>query len=293
MGGLSPEREVSLVTGRSVLDAAKKKGLNAVGVDVDRDIAVRLKQEKFDLAFIALHGNFGEDGTVQGLLEYAGIPYTGAGVLGSALAYDKVKSKEVFAMHGIPSAEYQVLHSNGGPARRILDLPVVVKPSNQGSSLGISVVKEESQWQSALDDAFKYGDEVVAERFIEGKLLAIGMNGTSPLPVVHIEPKSGFYDYEAKYTKGKTLYHCPAALTQEETRTCQDTALRVYHALKGRGLPRVDVILDPAGVPYVLEMNTIPGLTPTSLLPMAAREAGIEFEDLVVTILNTAQLDNP
>ncbi len=292
MGGLSPEREVSLVTGQSVLEAAKNKGLNAVGIDVGRDIAVRLQQESFDLAFIALHGNYGEDGTIQGLLEYAGIPYTGSGVLGSALAYDKVKSKEIFSIHGIPSAEYQIFHRNGKPAKRSLDLPVVVKPSNQGSSLGISIVTEEKQWQMALEEAFSYAEAVVVERFIAGKLLAIGMNGATPLPVVHIEPKSGFYDYEAKYTEGKTLYHCPAALTAEETRTCQDTAVRVFHALMGRGLPRVDVILDAAGVPYVLEMNTIPGMTPTSLLPMAAREAGIDFEELVVTILKTAQRDN-
>ncbi|MCH8157429.1 MAG: D-alanine--D-alanine ligase [Nitrospinae bacterium] len=292
MGGLSPEREVSLSTGNAVLEAVQRKGLKGVGIDVDHDVAEALKKNGIDLAFIALHGVYGEDGTIQGLLEYARIPYTGPGVLGSALAYDKVKSKEIFKLHGIPTADYQVFHrSRRENLQRSLDLPVVVKPSNQGSSVGVSIVREEKEWDKAMDLAFDYSEEVVVEKFIEGKLLAVGMNGEQPMPIVHIQPKSGFYDYEAKYTRGKTDYVCPAKLDTKETQLCQDTAVDVFRALRGCGMPRVDMILDAEGTPYVLEMNTIPGLTPTSLLPMAAQQSGMDFDALVIGILKSARLD--
>ncbi len=292
MGGLSPEREVSLTSGESVMQALQKQGLDAIAIDVDHRIAVTLEQSNIDVAFIALHGTYGEDGTIQGLLEYAKIPYTGSGVLGSAIAYDKVKSKEIFKINGIPSADYQVLNRNRKKEiKRTLDLPVVVKPSNQGSSIGVTIVKQESQWAEAVESAFTYSEEVVVEQFIEGRLLAVGMNGEQPLPVVEIQPKSGFYDYEAKYTQGKTDYICPAQLSSEETARCQEVAVNVFRVLKGRGIPRVDAILDARGIPQVLEMNTIPGLTPTSLLPMAAKQAGMDFEELVIEILKSAQLD--
>ena len=292
MGGLSPEREVSLISGDAVLKALKRKRLNGVGIDVDNNIASTLKKKRVDLAFIALHGIYGEDGAIKGLLEYAKIPYTGPGILGSALAYDKIKSKEIFKLNNIPTADYQVFYrSQRKNLKRKFDLPVVVKPSNQGSSIGISIVKENKEWEIAMDLAFGYAEEVLVERFIEGKLLAIGMNGNKPMPIVYIKPKSGFYDYEAKYTNGKTDYICPANITLKETQSCQDTAANVYHVLRGNGMSRVDVILDSKGTPYVLEMNTIPGMTPTSLLPMAAKESGIEFDDLVIQILKSAQLD--
>jgi D-alanine-D-alanine ligase len=173
-----------------------------------------------------------------------------------------------------------------------LDFPVVVKPSNQGSSIGVSIVKEEKEWEPALELAFSFSKEILVEKFIEGKLLAIGMNGELPMPIVHIQPKSGFYDYESKYTTGRTEYFCPAEIGIEENQRCKDIAVQVYRTLRGNGMPRVDVILDSAGVPYVLEMNTIPGLTPTSLLPMAAKQSGLEFDDLVVEILKSAHLDH-
>jgi len=292
MGGLSPERDVSLTTGQAVFAAIQRNGLDAVALDVDRDIAVTLKQSGIDIAFIALHGTFGEDGTIQGILEYAKIPYTGSGVLGSAIAYDKVKSKEIFKFNNIPSADYQVFYrSQTKIPARTLDLPVVVKPSTQGSSIGISIVKQESAWQKALVLAFKYSEEVLVEKFIEGRLLAIGMNGEQPFPIVHIKPKSEFYDYESKYTEGKTDYICPADLSAEEKSRSEDAAIQVVRALKSRGIPRVDAILDDMGTPYVLEMNTIPGMTPISLLPMAAKQAGMDFDELVMAILKTAQLD--
>ncbi len=290
MGGLSPEREVSVVTGNSVLEAINRKGLTALPIHVDHNIGETLKSNPIDLAFIALHGTFGEDGCIQGLLEYFKIPYTGSGVMGSALAYDKLKSKEILKFHGIPTAAYEVFYKNQ-KTNRSLDLPVVVKPTNQGSSLGVTIVKTEGQWKPALEHAFTYSEEVIAEKFIEGKLLAIGMNEMTPMPIVHIRPKSGFYDYEAKYTSGKTEYICPADLEENEAGRCRQTAKQVFQVLRGRGFPRVDVILDNDGVPQVLEMNTIPGMTPNSLLPMAAREMGLGFDDLVVEILKTAQRD--
>lgn len=292
MGGLSPERKVSLTSGQEIFNALKSKGLNATLVDVDHNIGASLAERKIDLAWIALHGTFGEDGTIQGILEYLKIPYTGSGVLGSAVAYNKVVSKEIFMERGIPTAPYQVIHAED--RNRVmpkLDFPVVVKPSDQGSSIGVSIVRSESKWETALDLAFDVSEEVLIEKYIAGKLLAVGMNGPQPMPIVEVVPKSGFYDYEAKYTAGKTDYVCPAELTPEAVDRCNDTAVRVFKALKGRGFPRVDLILDENGTPYVLEMNTIPGMTPTSLLPMAARKAGLEFDELVIEILKRAQLD--
>lgn len=291
MGGLSPEREVSLTSGKEIYNAIKSKGLNATMIDVDHNIGATLAERKIDLACIALHGTWGEDGTVQGILEYLKIPFTGSGVLGSAIAYNKVVSKEIFMERGIPTAPYQVITAEErGRVDRQLDLPVVVKPADQGSSIGVSIVQTESNWEQALDRAFEVSEEILIEQFIEGKLLAIGMNGSTPMPIVEIVPKSGFYDYEAKYTKGKTDYVCPAQLTPEEVELCNEASVRVFKALKGRGFPRVDIILE-GGTPYVLEMNTIPGMTPTSLLPMAAKKAGLDFDDLVIEILNRARLD--
>jgi D-alanine-D-alanine ligase len=290
MGGLSPEREVSIITGNSVLEALNRKGLTAFPIHVDHNIGGTLKSNPIDVAFLALHGTFGEDGCIQGLLEYFKIPYTASGVMGSALAYDKLKSKEILKFHGIPTPDYEVFYKYH-KISRTLDLPVVVKPTNQGSSLGVTIVKDESQWKPALETAFAYSEEVMVEKFIDGKLLAIGMNEMTPMPIIHIRPKSGFYDYEAKYTSGKTEYICPANIEEDEADRCRQVAIKVFQVLRGRGFPRVDVILDGQGTPQVLEINTIPGMTPTSLLPMAAQEMGMEFDDLVVEILKTAQLD--
>ena len=291
MGGLSPEREVSLTSGQEIFNAIQRKGLNAEMIDVDHNIGATLAERKVDLACIALHGTWGEDGTIQGILEYLKIPYTGSGVLGSSIAYNKVVSKEIFMERGIPTAPYQVITTEDrGQVKRTLDLPVVVKPADQGSSIGVSIVRTESQWEAALDQAFEVSEEILIEQYIEGKLLAVGMNGPEPMPIVEIVPKSGFYDYEAKYTEGKTDYVCPAQLTSKEEKQCRAASVRVFKALKGRGFPRVDLILDKS-ISYVLEMNTIPGMTPTSLLPMAARQAGLEFDDLVIKILKSARLD--
>lgn len=292
MGGLSEEREISLSTGNEVCKALKRKGLNGVRIDADHHVAQKLADEKIDAAFIALHGAYGEDGAIQGLLEYADIPYTGSGILGSAVAYDKVISKRIFRDMDIPTARYQVFHKNGDEKiEREIGLPCVVKPSNQGSSIGVTIVREEEDFEKSLELAFRYSREVIVEEFIDGKLIAIGMNGDQPMPIVEIKPKSGFYDYEAKYTAGKTEYICPANIDDATQRRCREIAAKTFHALKGRGFPRVDAILDEDGAPHVLEMNTIPGLTPTSLLPMAAKQAGMEFDDLIIEILRSASRD--
>ena len=292
MGGLSAEREVSLASGKAAFEAIRGKGLNAMAIEVDHDIAQTLQTEEIDLAFLALHGSYGEDGTIQGLLEYLKIPYTGAGVSSSALAFNKVFSKAIFVVEGIPTPHYRVLRRE----ERTMDdcplpFPVVTKPSSEGSSIGVTIVQQPEQWDSALKEAFSFSDEILVEEFVEGKLLAIGMDGETPLPIVHIVPRSGFYDYEAKYTPGKTDYHCPADLTREEVRRCQEVSTSVYRALKARGMARVDVILDSDGEPKVLELNTIPGLTANSLLPMSAKHAGMKFEDMVLGMLAQARLD--
>ncbi|MCA9484178.1 MAG: D-alanine--D-alanine ligase [Nitrospina sp.] len=294
MGGLSKEREVSMTTGTEVLNALLRQGLKAVKVEVGRDVAARLAELKPDIAFIALHGTFGEDGAIQGLLECMRIPYTGSGVLGSTLAYNKVATKRILTVEGIPTPRYAVFYKgrfDGAPCP--LPLPVVVKPSDQGSSIGVSVVRKESEWKPALNMAFEISEEALVEEFIDGKLLAIGMNEDNPMPIVHIRPKSGFYDYEAKYTSGKTEYECPAQLTAKQVEACNRVARKVYRVLRGRGFPRVDVILSTEGTPYVLEMNTIPGMTPLSLLPMAAKQSGLEFDALVREITRSARLDIP
>lgn len=292
MGGLSEEREISLSTGNEVCKALKRKGLNGVRIDVDHHVAQKLADEKIDAAFIALHGAYGEDGAIQGLLEYADIPYTGSGILGSAVAYDKVISKRIFSDMDIPTARYQVFNKNcAEKIEREIGLPCVVKPSNQGSSIGVTIVRKEEDFKKSMELAFTYSREVIVEEFIDGKLIAIGMNGDQPMPIVQIKPKSGFYDYEAKYTAGKTEYICPADIDDATQRRCRETAVRTFHALKGKGFPRVDAILDEHGAPHILEMNTIPGLTPTSLLPMAAKQAGMEFDDLIIEILKSASQD--
>lgn len=294
MGGLSFEREVSLTTGTEILESLTRQGCQAVKVDVDRNVASQLAETRPDLAFIALHGTFGEDGAIQGLLECLRIPYTGSGVLGSALAFNKVATKRLFDQAGIPTPRYEVHYRESRKSSaRSLGLPVVVKPSDQGSSIGVSIVRKESEWEPAMNLAFELSEEVLVEEFIDGKLLAIGMREREPLPVVHIKPKSDFYDYESKYTEGKTEYECPASLSKEEEAACHRAARDTFRVLRGRGFPRVDVILSPQGVPYVLEMNTIPGMTPLSLLPMAAKEGGLDFDALVLEIAMTAQLDYP
>jgi len=296
LGGASSEREISLKTGEAVARAMEEEGLDVVKVDVGEDLnelVDTLNRVKPHVVFIALHGRFGEDGVIQGVLEYMGIPYTGSGVMASALAMDKVASKRLFSYHGIPVPRYSVFRKEGWtlPGETPLDAlsyPLVVKPAAEGSTIGVSVVKEKGELEPALQNAYRYGETVLVEEYIEGRELTVGILDDEPLPVVEIIPKGGFYDYKAKYTPGMTQYEVPAKLSQETFTMVQNMALLAHRALGCKGVSRVDFRLSSDGTPYALEVNTIPGMTETSLLPKAARAAGISFKELVLRILESA-----
>ncbi len=296
LGGPSSEREVSLKTGRAVASALRRQGLDVVEIDVGEDLSRlvdQLKEVRPHVVFIALHGTFGEDGVIQGVLEYLGLPYTGSGVLASALAMDKVASKRLFSYHGIPVPRYTIFRKEGWtlPGETPLEelsYPLVVKPAAEGSTIGVSIVKEEEDLEGALKEAYKYGDTVLVEEFIEGREITVGILGEEPLPVIEIIPETGFYDYRAKYTPGLTRYEVPAKLPRETAIMVQDMALLAHRALGCRDVSRVDFRLAEDGTPYILEVNAIPGMTETSLLPKAAAAAGISFEELVLRILESA-----
>jgi D-alanine-D-alanine ligase len=296
MGGMSSEREISQKTGTAILQALLRKGYQAMAVDVDRNVGLTLREHGIQVAYIALHGSLGEDGTIQGLLEIMGIPYTGSGVLASALAINKVAAKKLFRYHGIMTPEFQSFQTAGIStadiqSRITTPLPFVVKPAEEGSTIGISIVSSRQDLPAALERACGYGAEVLVEAFITGREITVGVIDGRPLPPVEIRPKSGFYDFTSKYTKGKTEYLVPAPLDPAAAAVISDAAAAAYHALGCRGNARVDFILSAEGRPFVLEVNTIPGMTETSLLPMAAREAGIDFDTLVEMILWSATLD--
>ena len=296
LGGPSSEREVSLKTGRAVASALRRQGLDVVEIDVGEDLSRlvdQLKEVRPHVVFIALHGTFGEDGVIQGVLEYLGLPYTGSGVLASALAMDKVASKRLFSYHGIPVPRYTIFRKEGWtlPGETPLEelsYPLVVKPAAEGSTIGVSIVKEEEDLEGALKEAYKYGDTVLVEEFIEGREITVGILGEEPLPVIEIIPETGFYDYRAKYTPGLTRYEVPAKLPRETAIMVQDMALLAHRALGCRDVSMVDFRLAEDGTPYILEVNAIPGMTETSLLPKAAAAAGISFEELVLRILESA-----
>lgn len=285
-GGPSSEREVSLRSGAAIANGLRSIGYSVTEVDMTSR-TLDLPTET-DAVFIALHGTFGEDGELQQILEERGVPYTGSGVEGSRTAFDKVASKRLFEKHGIPTARYEVLKA-GEP--RTLSLPVVVKPPREGSSVGVSKVTKEEEWPAALETALALNDEALVEAYIEGRELTVGVVGNQVLPVIEIRAPDGSYSYTAKYTKGMTEYLVPAPLTPEETRLCQEIAWATFEVLGCRGMGRVDIRLTDDGEPFVLEINTIPGFTETSLLPKAARAAGIEFPQLCEMILNLAGLD--
>lgn len=292
MGGCSAERDVSLRTGAAVLAALGRVGRRAVGIDVGRDLPRQLARRRVDVAFLALHGRGGEDGTVQGLLECLALPYTGSGVLASALAMDKKQSKRVFCAHGLPTPEFEVFARDAGRrALTRLSLPVVVKPICEGSTVGMSVVRSRAALGRALAKAFRYDPEAIAEAFVPGRDLTVGVLGDEALAVVEMRPRGGFYSYKAKYTAGATEYLCPAPLAASQTARVRLLALDAHRALGCRGASRVDFRLNERGRPLLLEINTIPGMTETSLLPKSAAAVGIGFDELVDRILAGARLD--
>ncbi|RLJ67759.1 D-alanine--D-alanine ligase [Sulfurisoma sediminicola] len=291
LGGESAERPVSLKSGAAVLAALKRAGVDAHAFDPATMPLAALKDEKFDRVFIALHGRGGEDGCLQGALELMKIPYTGSGVLASALAMDKWRSKLAWRAAGIPVPEFVVVDaaSDFAAIERQLGLPLFVKPACEGSSIGISKVKEAGGLRAASELAAKYDKLVLAERFVDAGEYTVGILAGQALPVIRIVPATEFYDYEAKYDRDDTQYQIPSGLTAERESAMQALALRAFDVLGGRGWGRVDIMLDHEGKPWCLEVNSAPGMTDHSLVPMAARAAGIGFEDLVVRILAEAR----
>lgn len=283
MGGPSAEREVSLRSGRAVAEGLRQAGYEVAEVDVK--IAAIDLPPQVEAVFIALHGEFGEDGQVQDILDRQKIPYAGSGAVASRMAFDKVHSKRIMMAHGIPSPDFEVLRSGG---RRNLPLPVVVKPVRQGSSFGCHKVTVEAEWPEALADALSYNGEALVELYIDGKELTVGIVDDEVLPVIEIRAPNSNYDFFAKYTKGATEYLVPAPIDADVARRCQDLSLQTYRALNGCGLGRVDLRMSPDGRMYVLELNTIPGFTETSLLPKAAQAAGYAFSALCDRIIGTA-----
>jgi D-alanine-D-alanine ligase len=293
-GGRSAEREISLKSGTAVLAALRSRGIDAHPFD-PRDRALEeLRTGGFDRAFIALHGRYGEDGTVQGALELMGIPYTGSGVLGSALAMDKLRSKLLWQAAGIGSAPHVCAEAGSPPdfaaVVRELALPLMVKPANEGSSIGMSKVTRVEELAPAFALAARYDPVILIERFIEGMELTAGILGEEPLPLIRLETPRVFYDYQAKYFADDTRYICPCGLAPEREREIQLLALEAFRLLGCRGWGRVDLILGNDGKAYFLEVNTAPGMTDHSLVPMAARARGLSFADLVVRILELAHV---
>jgi len=282
MGGPGSERDVSLASGNAVLEALREEGLNAVPVDVT---STKLElPEGTGLCFNVIHGTFGEDGQLQKQLEDLGIPYTGAGKTSSEIAFDKLASKERFIQHNVPTPGSETVDCSQGVQLPKMPLPYVIKPPREGSSVGVHIVHDEATALEAMKDAAKYGDEVLVEAYIEGKELTVGILDSEALPIVHIAPRNGFYDMKNKYPwmtgEGGTDYYCPADLDAETTRKVQQAALDAHRSLGVEIYSRVDVLLDTNGTPYVLEANTIPGMTASSLLPKSAKVAGYEFGPL-------------
>lgn len=292
-GGLSAEREVSMKSGAAVHQALVAQGYNAVAIDVGRDLPEVLKREGVEAAFIALHGRYGEDGCVQGLLELLQIPYTGSGVLASALAMHKLYSKQTFAASGILTAPFRCYRR--GETVKIADLPFtlpfVIKPVQEGSSVGISIVKEEAGLAQALELAFRHDEEILVEQYIKGQEVQIGILDDRAIGAIEIVPKNEFYDFEAKYTDGMAEHLFPARLDPELYQKAQQVGLAAHRSLGCKGYSRVDLLVTPAGDCYVLEVNTLPGMTALSLLPeIAAKGAGLSFEALVSRIIEAAAL---
>ena len=292
LGGRSAEREVSLKSGAMVLKALQSRGVDAHAFDPAQRGLDELAKQKFARAFIALHGRFGEDGTVQGVLEWLGIPYTGSGVLASALAMDKLRTKRIWQAERLPTPPYAVLDAATdlrAVAKR-LGVPLMVKPASEGSSIGMSKVKSATALDEAYALAANYDRVVIAEKFVRGTELTVAILGEQALPIIKLETPREFYDYQAKYIADDTRYIVPSGLTPKKERQIQALCLKAFRTLGCAGWGRVDLMLDRAGRPYLLEVNTAPGMTDHSLVPMAARAVGMSYEELCLRILEGAHV---
>jgi D-alanine-D-alanine ligase len=292
LGGRSAEREISLESGKAVLDALRRCGVDAHPFDPSEQHMDVLLQQGYARAHIALHGRYGEDGTVQGALELLGLPYTGSGVLASALAMDKWRAKLLWQAAGINTPRHILLdeQSDFEAVVKELGLPLIVKPSREGSTIGLSKVREAGEVAAAWRLAARHDSKVLAEQFIEGTELTASILGEVALPLVRIQTEGDLYDYEAKYLSDKTQYFCPSGVSAEQERIIREQALQAHRLLGCEGWGRVDLILDKSGTPYFLEANTSPGITTHSLVPMAAKAAGISFDELVLKILKLAHV---
>ena len=292
MGGPSAEREISLLSGNCVLAALREKGVDAHAFDPVVNSLFDLPREKFERVFIALHGRFGEDGTVQGVLETLKIPYTGSGVMGSALAMDKWRTKLIWQAAGIPTPKYRMLTQDSNWMKVVdeLKLPLIVKPAREGSSIGVTKVKSASELPAAFALAFKLDPLVIAEQFIAGQELTASVLGTEVLPLIRIDAPEGAYDYQNKYFTDVVKYRCPAGIHADVEDEIRAMTMKAFRVLGCDGWARADMMLSPDGTFSFLEMNTSPGMTSHSLVPMAARAVGLSYPDLCVRILQTASL---
>jgi D-alanine-D-alanine ligase len=297
-GGISSEREISLLTGKNIYQSLIKSGYDVIFIDTKKDILGDLR--KINLAFLALHGRYGEDGTIQGLLEYMKIPYTGSGVPGSAISINKILSKEILKCKNILTPDYIAIDFNENKnfleikesINKKLSFPVIVKPNSEGSTIGINIVYEHDKLEYAIRDALKYDNKILIERYIKGRELTVSIIGNEPvaLPIIEIKPKSGFYDYKAKYTKNMTKYIVPAKLDGTISRQISNAAVKCHKILQCKSISRVDFILNKNNDAYVIELNTMPGMTATSLVPKAAKAVGIDFDHLIEIMLDLASL---
>ena len=288
LGGNSAEREVSLKSGQAVLNALQSSGIDAIAFDPQRRSLWELKELNVERVFIALHGRGGEDGTVQGALEFMNLPYTGSNVLGSALAMDKIRCKHLFKSAGLSTAPYAVVDAKKGfDAVAIMDefKKVMVKPSHEGSSIGMAQASNAQELEKALANAFKFDSQVLVEQWITGREFTVTVLGDEVQPVIEMTTPNGFYDYQAKYQSSTTQYHCPANLSKHDTEHLQEISLDAFDLVGASGWGRVDAMQDEQGHFYLLEVNTVPGMTEKSLVPMAAKANGASFEQLVVRIL--------
>jgi D-alanine-D-alanine ligase len=290
MGGWSAERKVSLVSGQAVLRGLQARGVDARGIDVDREILKVLTDGGFDRAFVVLHGRGGEDGVIQGALDLLGLPYTGSGVLASALGMDKLRTKQVWVGAGLPTPPWRLIESAAelAEAAVALGLPLAVKPAREGSSIGVSRVDDPAQFQLAWERAAACDSSVLVEPWIVGPEYTGGLLQGEALPLIRLETPRPFYDYEAKYHADDTRYLCPCGLPEAREAALRALVQRAFAAVDGYGWGRVDLLVDAQDRPWLLEVNTVPGMTDHSLVPMAARVAGLEFEELVWRILETS-----
>jgi D-alanine-D-alanine ligase len=290
MGGRSAEREISLISGNAVLAGLQRKGVDAYGIDVSFDICHKLGSGQFDRAFVVLHGRGGEDGEIQGFLQAINLPYTGNGVTASVLSMNKRISKNNWIQQGLPTAGFEAVTATTDVAELVkrLGLPLIIKPVNEGSSIGMSKVNTEQQLSEAIDLALQYDADVIAEQWIQGEEYTVAILDGEALPAIRLKTPREFYDYEAKYQSNTTEYLCPCGLDSQSEEQMQQLAVQAFNGLGMSGWGRVDFMRDGAGQFYLLEANSVPGMTDHSLVPMAAKQAGMEFDDLVWRILETS-----